>query len=86
MELIDLQEIFDMLSREYGVRGYASITGRGRGKFEEGKFLGKCTDFDKKELNTCSGRGFNSRSVTHLLHGGNYGRRYDELIMVKHMP
>lgn len=74
-----------MLFREYGVWGYVSIIGRGRGKFEEGKFFGKCIDFDKKEFNICSGRGFNFRFVIYLFYGGNYGRRYDEFIMVKYM-
>lgn len=58
MELIDLPEIFAVLSREYGVWGYASITGGGRAKFKVGKLCGKRTGFGEEELNLCRQRGF----------------------------
>jgi len=58
MELIDLPEIFAVLSREHGVWGCVSITGGGTAKFKVGKLYGKRTGSGEEELNLCRQRGF----------------------------
>lgn len=51
--LIDLPEIFSMLSREYGAWGYARATGRVTGKFKGERALGNYMDFEREESSSC---------------------------------
>lgn len=51
--LIDLPEIFAMLSREYGAWGYARATGRVTDKFKGERALGNYMDLDREEPNSC---------------------------------
>lgn len=61
--LSDLQEVFDMLSREYGVWGYARVTG----KFKVEKVLGKCMNLDMEEPSICSQSGFGLQAYNSLV-------------------
>lgn len=63
--LIDLPEIFAVLSREYGAWGYARTTGGVTGKFKGERALGNYMDFDREEPNSCGQSGFQPWPVTH---------------------
>lgn len=64
--LIDLPEIFAMLSREYGAWGYARTTGRVTDKVKGERALGNYMDLDREEPNSCRQSGFQPWPVTHL--------------------